>query len=344
MRAPLLALLALTAGCLGQTTLPSPGDLPALRPTLATGFHGPEEAPLLLDALAAARPDLAVRFSLGQSVNGTDLPGLALTAPGDASGRVRVLVDGGVHGNEVIGIESVLHMAGWLVENEARNATAARILRDVDLRLAPQMSPDGRAGLTRWNANGVNLNRNFDVDWGNPNPLCRSQTVAPELQYAGTGGLDYAGPSPRSEPESQALAALMEEFQPQIYLSFHTGRHALIRPWGACDPPFPIPEADMAVFTAIESWVQNHTTYSNTGDAVTTASRERAFPPGAASGSTTDYCYVEYHCVALTPEVTLDGGLNGDPVASAEEVLPVWLHILENARDYGAWRVPGQSR
>lgn len=335
--APLLMLAVVLAGC----TAPAPtGDQPAQRPALFAGFHGTGDVAPFLDAVAALRPDMTRRFSIGQSVGGTDLPALALTAPGDAGNRTRVLLDGGIHGNEVHGIESVLFTTAWLAENYGRNATATRILQTVDLRVAPLLNPDGRDAGTRPNGNGVNLNRNFDVDFGNPSPLCRSQTVGPELYEAGGSTFDYAGPRPRSEPESQAIAGLMAEFQPHIYLSYHTGRHALIRPWGACDPPFPIPPQDMAVYGAIESWVQNHTTYRNTGDAVTTASRERTFPPGAASGSSTDYCYVAHHCLAFTPEITLVTGEEGDPVLFAEEFLPVALHILEHAADYGAWRVP----
>jgi hypothetical protein len=305
-----------------------------MRPALVQGFHRVPDLPALQAALAA-HAALVQPFELGRSVNGTAILGVRLTAPGDSGQRVRVLVDGGIHGNEVYGAESAVYLAAWLAENYGRNATATRILQQDDVRLVFLLNPDGRAGDHRENAHGVDLNRNFDVDFGNPNPLCRSQSISPAVPYY------YAGPRPLSEPETAALAAYMQELEPQLYLSHHTGRHAVIRPWAACDPPYPMPAADDALFESIESWVSNHTTYKNTGTAEETAKRERLFPPGAASGSSTDWCYLTYHCVALTLEVTMaygEGG--GDPVGIAEEALPVSVHMLEHAADYAAWRAP----
>lgn len=339
--ASLLLLAGALAGCIGASdTQPLSLDLPAARPALFEGFHDPEAVAAFREALVARAPLLVEPFTLGESVEGRGLPGARVTAPGDGP-KARVLVDAGIHGNEVYGVESVLYLAAWLVENHGRNATATRILEQADIRFVFLLNPDGRVAMTRPNARGVNMNRNFDVDFGNPNPLCRSQSVSPRLYEVGGSTFDYSGPRPLSEPETAALAAYMEEFQPQIYLSYHTGRHALIRPWAACDPPYPMPPEDDAVFEAIESWVQNHTTYKNTGTADETARRERLFPPGAASGSSTDWCYLTHHCIALTPEVTLlFGEAEEDPTAIAEEALPVALHMLEHAPDYAAWRVP----
>jgi hypothetical protein len=335
MRWAVLAALVL-AGCVAAPAPPAGRDAPAAQPAWE-GFHRAGDIEGFQAALATRAGGIAQPFVLGSSVQGREILGVRLTAPGDPADRARVLVDGGIHGNEVYGAEAAMYLASWLVENAASNATATRVLDNIDLRIVFLLNPDGRAADARENAHRVDLNRNFDVDFGNPNPLCRSQSVDPAVPYY------YAGPEPLSEPETSALAALMAEFEPQIYLSHHTGRdRALIRPWSACEPPHPMPASDNALFESIEAWARGHTTYQNTGTAEETA--QRLFPPGAASGSSADWCYLTYHCVALTLEVTgAYGEGDEDPVAVAEEAMAISLHVLAHAEAYGAWRDPGDG-
>ena len=84
---------------------------------------------------------------------------------------------GSIHGDEDDGIPIVDHLAD-------RNPEG------VELWLIPSLNPDGNVAQTRQNANGVDLNRNFPINWA---PL-------EEL-----GHWQYAGPSSASEPETQAM-------------------------------------------------------------------------------------------------------------------------------------------
>lgn len=336
MRAPVLALGLLLAGCVADLSpTPASVDAPASRPALFSGLHNVSDLPAFRDALVARSPAVATPFVLGASVRGEEILGVRLTAPGDASARIPVLVDGGIHGNEVFGAETGMYLAAWLVENYGRNATATRILETTEVHVVLLLNPDGRVAMTRTNANGVDLNRNSDVDFGNPDPTCRSQSISPLLPYY------YAGPRAFSEPETAALRDSMAEIEPRLYVSHHTGRpYSLIRPWSACQAPHEMPAEHDAVYEAIESWARNHTKYAVTGTAAETA--QRLFPPGAASGSTADWCYLAHGCVAITLEVTHLYGDDpeGDPVAIAEDALPITLHLLTHASDYAAWRAP----
>ena len=117
-------------------------------------------------------------------MQGRDITALVRRAD---SPRQRVLVIGGLHGNEPV----TPPVVGGLLE--------AQVSSDVDVWLVPIANPDGSAAGTRCNANGVDLNRNFPWEW-------RPQD---------------GGPVPLSEPETQALADLVEELRPDIVVWVH---------------------------------------------------------------------------------------------------------------------------
>jgi hypothetical protein len=76
----------------------------------------------------------------------------------------RFLVQGGLHGNELLGSEFV----AWLAQ---RFATGESILTglnhgNVEIDFIPYANPDGTIQFTRYNGNKINLNRNFGVLWG----------------------------------------------------------------------------------------------------------------------------------------------------------------------------------
>jgi hypothetical protein len=117
-------------------------------------------------------------------VQGRDIR--ALIRPVDAPRR-RVVMIGGLHGNEPVSPPTV------------RGLVEGSVADDVEVGLGPEATPDGVAAGARCNANGGALNRNFTWGW---RP-------------------DDGGPAPLSEPESQALAALIERVQPDVVVWIH---------------------------------------------------------------------------------------------------------------------------
>lgn len=174
--------------------------------TVALAILGPVIAAALLIAVAlsaAALPPTepqavaprqaaaAQTVEVGRSVRGRPIRALRV---GSARARVRVLVVGEIHGNE---------LAGRAVTRRLRGV---RPPRGVALWLVDDLNPDGAAGRTRQNARGVDLNRNFPYHWramGRP------------------FGTYHSGPSPLSEPESQAGAALIRRLRPRVTIYYH---------------------------------------------------------------------------------------------------------------------------
>jgi protein MpaA len=127
---------------------------------------------------------------LGQSVQGRPIEALVFDGTGAC-----VLILGGIHGDEPSASALVERLAERL-KAHPEDAAGARVV------LIPRANPDGLAAGTRWNARGVDLNRNFST--GN---------------YSGGG---RHGQEALSEPESRALVAAIARYQPACVVSVHS--------------------------------------------------------------------------------------------------------------------------
>jgi hypothetical protein len=158
------------------------------------------------------------QFRFGHSSQGRDITGLALPATNSPMGLVLVC---GIHGDEV---------NAWpVLERLWRDFNSGALTQPPDLSIyfVPALNPDGAAAARRLNANGVDLNRNWDTnDW-------RKGVELPTLEFLPGGG----GPYPFSEPETQAMSGLLTRLG-----TTHTGGltvlyfHAVVPPNGLVMP------------------------------------------------------------------------------------------------------------
>jgi len=188
------ATIAVSAMCLGVSALgwtgcagpevkaPSQAPEPVLWPPELPGRPAaPTERP--------GRPARVTTVQLGRSVLGRPIEAVIV-----AGERGCVVILGGIHGDEPSSSALVERLVTHLKAHPEDCAGRTVVL-------IPRANPDGLAAGTRWNARGVDVNRNFST---------RNFTV--ESRH---------GQVPLSEPESRALVAAIARYQPSCVISVH---------------------------------------------------------------------------------------------------------------------------
>lgn len=135
----------------------------------------------------------------------------------------RVLLFGGIHGDELSSVSIVFKWLGLLDRFHSGL---------FHWRIVPVLNPDGllsRPG-SRTNAHGVDLNRNF------PTPDWHAQTRDYWVGRTQRNPRRYPGTDPLSEPESRFLAEQIESFAPDVIVSVHAP-HSVLDFDGPSKPP-----------------------------------------------------------------------------------------------------------
>ncbi len=223
--------------------------------TLATGA-----------ALAAAYPELATWIDAGDSWEkihlppaGFDLQVLRLTSAALPGDKPALLLTGAVHAREYATAELVTRFAEALLAGYGTDPDATWILDHHEVHQLLVTNPDGRkraeTGLswrknadddfcTGSNSRGIDLNRNFDFEWG-----CCGGSSSSECDTT------FRGPAAASEPETLAVQGYMSAIFPDqrpddlttpapldaegIYIDVHAFGQVVLSSWGftAADPP-----------------------------------------------------------------------------------------------------------
>jgi predicted deacylase len=159
---------------------------PARRLSSVQRELSPERAPIVV------RPTWE---TVGHSVEGRPIEAMRF-----GHGTDRVLIIGGIHGDEPEGLPLIEQFAKELARDPPLECTVL-VVRD--------LNPDGTAAGTRTNSRGVDLNRNFPAT--NWDAEARAARFNP-------------GPYPASEPETQLLVEVIREFDPHRILVMHSTR------------------------------------------------------------------------------------------------------------------------
>ena len=142
------------------------------------------------------------------TVYGSSVEGIPLTVylPDDGSAEIVVLAS--IHGDEA--------------ETTVVVSEALRCIPRGDLQAAVILcgNPDGMLRGTRGNGRGVDLNRNFPTSNWTPDPVCYKSRASDARDIALSPGAQAA-----SEPETNALRALLERLRRIRWLVAHRHRH-----------------------------------------------------------------------------------------------------------------------
>ncbi|MFT5587779.1 MAG: murein tripeptide amidase MpaA, partial [Cognaticolwellia sp.] len=166
------------------------------------GYRSTEQIENELAAMADSSP-LITLVHFGESVDGRPILGLEMGPKDAPSWRIT----GAHHGDEAISSELAMEVAQALLDN---TGAWAGLIESLHITLIPVVNPDGLAQGSRYNANGVDLNRNYDFEWGD-----------------GT----FRGPAPFSEPETRSVRTLSLYRSHHAGLSLHAGAFNLGWPW-----------------------------------------------------------------------------------------------------------------
>jgi predicted deacylase len=178
------------------STIPVPGAQEGLsRPPTATSYPTDE------------------RIVIGRSIENREL-----VAWQYGEGPVTLVLVGGIHGGYEFNSAILVEQLAETVRDDPDS-----VLPGVRLVMIPAVNPDGlvrgRGPEGRFNANGVDLNRNWGCGW-QPTSYWQDQTTSP-------------GTHPFSEPETAALRAYLLALEPSAVIFYHSAGEAIFV--GSCE-------------------------------------------------------------------------------------------------------------
>ena len=151
-------------------------------------FPSVTEITATLEKFGKDFPGMADFSVVGTSVGGRPIPCLVLTDHAvDDSRKSHVVISGCEHGTEKNAATTILKLAGWLLDTPG----GKKILGKEKIALLPVVNADGYDEVSFSNMNGVNLFADF-----------------------------YFDRKPK-QPEAAALASVLDEFSPELFVSVH---------------------------------------------------------------------------------------------------------------------------
>ena len=283
-------------------------------------FRQVEELDAHLDELATAQPRASV-LELGASHESRAIRALELGT--GAPGRPTVVAIGTQHPREWISPMVTMCIADALAHGLTdEDPDIVDLIDRIDVVVVPVVNPDGYVYSWQvdrmWRTNrrpggGVDLNRNWAAMWGTG--------VAGEPP----GSATYPGPSAFSEPETTAVAALVEARQTVGFLDFHAPIATILYPFAYTSDPGPMEATESA-------WAESMAAAMTAAHGVPHGTGK----PGVGNpsgGLAQDWAHGEVGALAWTVELRGGGGTNPfvlpetEIIPACEEAFAGFLHI-----------------
>jgi carboxypeptidase T len=322
-------------------------DRPSILPDWQDGeYHDYIATSQMIKGFNAQYPDLVDVFNIGKSVLGRTIWCIRITNEKNNSIKSSCLIDGCIHGNEWESGDACLYLAEYLLINFGVNTTITNILNSSEIYIVPLFNPDGRQQDTRWNDNGVDLNRNFDIFFGKLRGRCLrlgkilGWIKIPYLRFPRLNlWFSNCGKRAFSEPETRAIRDLMYDLDYftdfSFYINCHTAVHSLSASWLTAYPPFEMTQRETKIIDHIMNWIVENTEYG--------AFRRRLKSGGIAN----DWCYKEFRIPSFCFEIlsqdyepSFGSGKHDNLVHWMKTTLPVFMYMLVNIDNLRQWKTP----
>lgn len=259
-------------------------------------------------------PEICSVFSIGQTVEGRELLVAKISDNVTVSEQEpQFLYTGQIHGDEIVNHMLKLRLIDHLLSNYSTDDQATRLVDNIEIWINPLANPDGLyaagdntvSGATRFNANGIDLNRNY------PDPKSGDHPDGNAWQI-----------------ETQHFMALAESQNFTMSANSHSGSEVVNYPWDT-----------WSILSADDDWWQfvSHE-YADLAQLNSPSGYLEGFNDGITNGyawysidgGRQDYMNYFHHC----REVTLE--LSTEKMLSASS-FPAWwdynrqalLHYLE---------------
>ncbi len=302
---------------------------------LDDGYKDPAMVEALLRAYHQRYPTITLLMEIGHSHQGRPILALKVSdSPTRTEDEPAILVDAAHHGSELLSVEYALDMIDQLVRGYGVNPSLTKAIDGLEIWFVPLVNPDGLyrfmhegRSLGRKNGRdtnedghfdrfeGVDLNRNYPFGWSDDESVASSAS-----SY-------YRGPSPGSEPETQAMMRLGEREHFAAVLSFHADGTDIYPSYVDEARRAPVPDPIAAIgneLATVSPWLPNRRRY---------AVRDT---PRPVTGCATDWHTHRYGAVSYVVEGSHTHPELDIRTRSVEGTRPIWKALLNRVLE-GAW-------
>ncbi len=271
------------------------------------GYYTVEELNGIADSLALNFPEICTLQNLGTATGFYQLKALKISDNSALDeNEAEVLFDGGIHGDEIGGPENMIRLARDLCLGYGTDELITYLVNNREIWIYYCVNPYGRANMTRYNGNDVDINRDCGYMWN----------------------AEGNSPSAFSQPETKVYRNLLTENQFAIHCSYHSGTEYISYPWSYRGDTTP----DNQFHDFLASQYADYSGYSS-------------IPYGqgytgmyAINGSTKDFGYGAVGAISWSVEISL----SKQPAAS--QIVPYYLKNKQSMlmmADYAGWGIEG---
>lgn len=186
--------------------------------------------------------DVGDTFLKAQGKNNHEIWSISITNKQLRGQKPTVMYTAGVHARELAPVELTMKLAEELTSKYGKDQQITDLVNNREIIILPMVNVDGRVmveqGNTwqRKNANGVDVNRNFDSHWNyqglNVPSSWTNGLTSPSSET-------YSGKAPASEPETQAVQGMYTRKKINMSMDIHAYGEMFFWPLGYSDQPIP---------------------------------------------------------------------------------------------------------